>query len=45
VRRDNCGTEICLVGVSLSTIGKSTLVINPGLPEAQNLKSWYVLLS
>nr|AGT15869.1 replication protein [Saccharum hybrid cultivar R570] len=28
-------------GVSLSTIGKSTLVINPGLPEAQNLKSWY----
>jgi replication factor A1 len=38
--RDNCGAEICLVGVSLSTIGKSTLAINPDLPEAQNLKSW-----
>ncbi|XP_062210348.1 replication protein A 70 kDa DNA-binding subunit B-like [Phragmites australis] len=28
-------------GVSLSTIGKSTLVINPDMPEAQKLKSWY----
>ncbi|XP_002467989.2 replication protein A 70 kDa DNA-binding subunit B [Sorghum bicolor] len=28
-------------GVSLSTIGKSTLAINPDLPEAQNLKSWF----
>nr|CAB3496670.1 unnamed protein product [Digitaria exilis] len=28
-------------GVSLSTVGKSTLVVNPDLPEAQNLKSWY----
>lgn len=37
----NCGAEICLAGVSLSTIGKSTLAINPDLPEAQNLKSWY----
>ena len=45
VRRDNCGAEICLVGVSLSTIGKSTLAINPDLPEAQYLKSWYALLS
>ena len=40
VRRDNCGAEICLVGVSLSIIGKSTLAINPELPEAQNLKPW-----
>ncbi|NP_001384500.1 Replication protein A 70 kDa DNA-binding subunit B [Zea mays] len=28
-------------GVSLSTVGKSTLAINPDLHEAQNLKSWY----
>ncbi|RLN39553.1 replication protein A 70 kDa DNA-binding subunit B [Panicum miliaceum] len=28
-------------GVSLSTVGKSTLLVNPDLPEAQNLKSWY----
>ncbi|XP_062216405.1 replication protein A 70 kDa DNA-binding subunit B-like [Phragmites australis] len=28
-------------GVSLSTIGKSTLVINPDMPEAQELRSWY----
>ena len=40
VRRDNCGAEICLVGVSLSIIGRSTLAINPELPEAQNLKPW-----
>ena len=38
--RDDCGAEICLVGVSLSIIGKSTLAINPELPEAQNLKPW-----
>ncbi|KAF8730527.1 hypothetical protein HU200_016943 [Digitaria exilis] len=28
-------------GVSLSTVGKSTVVVNPDLPEAQKLKSWY----
>ncbi|WVZ55988.1 hypothetical protein U9M48_006580 [Paspalum notatum var. saurae] len=28
-------------GVSLSTVGRSTLEINPNLPEAQSLKSWY----
>ncbi|XP_039779304.1 replication protein A 70 kDa DNA-binding subunit B-like isoform X1 [Panicum virgatum] len=28
-------------GLSLSTVGKSTLLVNPDLPEAQNLKSWY----
>ncbi|TVU47936.1 hypothetical protein EJB05_07554 [Eragrostis curvula] len=28
-------------GVSVSTIGKSTLQINPDLPEAQELRSWY----
>ncbi|PUZ42179.1 hypothetical protein GQ55_9G564700 [Panicum hallii var. hallii] len=28
-------------GVSLSTVGKSTLLVNPDLPEAQNLKLWY----
>jgi replication factor A1 len=38
--RDNCGAAIFLVGVSLSTVGKSTLAINPDLHEAQNLKSW-----
>jgi len=27
--------------VSLSTIGRSTLEINPDLPEAKNLMSWY----
>jgi hypothetical protein len=40
VCRDNCVAEICVVGVSLSTIGRSTLEINPDLPEAKNLKSW-----
>uniref|UniRef100_A0A0A9DGQ9 Replication factor A C-terminal domain-containing protein n=1 Tax=Arundo donax TaxID=35708 RepID=A0A0A9DGQ9_ARUDO len=28
-------------GVSLSTVGKSTLAINPDMPEAQKLRSWY----
>lgn len=28
-------------GVSLSSIGKSTVVVNPDVPEAENLKSWY----
>ncbi|GJN08659.1 hypothetical protein PR202_ga26603 [Eleusine coracana subsp. coracana] len=28
-------------GVSLSTISRSTLVINPDMPEAQELRSWY----
>ncbi|XP_007037579.2 PREDICTED: replication protein A 70 kDa DNA-binding subunit B [Theobroma cacao] len=28
-------------GVSLSTLGKSTLLINPDMPEAKNLRSWY----
>ncbi|RCV45907.1 hypothetical protein SETIT_9G491000v2 [Setaria italica] len=28
-------------GVSLSTVGKSTLMVNPDLPEVHNLKSWY----
>ncbi|KAM0836736.1 hypothetical protein ACQ4PT_062129 [Festuca glaucescens] len=28
-------------GVSVSTVGKSTLVINPELPEAEKLKAWY----
>ncbi|KAJ6795411.1 replication protein A 70 kDa DNA-binding subunit B [Iris pallida] len=28
-------------GVSLSTLSKSTVVINPDLPEARNLRSWY----
>jgi hypothetical protein len=36
----NCAIEICFPGVSLSTVGKSTLLVNPDLPEAQNLKSW-----
>ena len=31
---------ICLSGVSVSTVGKSTLVINPELPEAEKLKAW-----
>ncbi|PWZ38739.1 Replication protein A DNA-binding subunit B [Zea mays] len=30
------------VCVSLSTIGRSTLEINPDLPKAKNLMSWYV---
>lgn len=29
-------------GVSLPTIGRSTLEINPDLPETKNLMSWYV---
>ncbi|OMP08017.1 Nucleic acid binding, tRNA/helicase-type [Corchorus olitorius] len=28
-------------GVSLSTLGKSTVLINPDIPEAKKLKSWY----
>jgi replication factor A1 len=40
VCRDNCVAEICVVSVSLSTIGRSTLEINPDLPEAKNLMSW-----
>ncbi|EMS53693.1 Replication protein A 70 kDa DNA-binding subunit [Triticum urartu] len=28
-------------GVSVSTVGKSTLVINPELPEAEKLRAWY----
>ncbi|RZC59909.1 hypothetical protein C5167_007208 [Papaver somniferum] len=28
-------------GVSLSSLGKSTVVVNPDVPEAENLKSWY----
>lgn len=28
-------------GVSVSTVGKSTLVINPELPEADKLRTWY----
>ncbi|KAH9322348.1 hypothetical protein KI387_016987, partial [Taxus chinensis] len=28
-------------GVSLSTTGKSTIMMNPDLPEAQKLRSWY----
>ncbi|KAL5183152.1 Replication protein A DNA-binding subunit B [Glycine soja] len=28
-------------GVSLSTIGKSVVLVNPDIPEAKNLRSWY----
>ncbi|XWS51231.1 hypothetical protein CRYUN_Cryun12cG0158800 [Craigia yunnanensis] len=28
-------------GVSLSTLGKSTVLINPDIPEAKKLRSWY----
>ncbi|XVF49955.1 hypothetical protein PTKIN_Ptkin04bG0057800 [Pterospermum kingtungense] len=28
-------------GVSLSTLGKSTVLINPDVPEAKKLRSWY----
>ncbi|KAL2961163.1 hypothetical protein AAZX31_17G076300 [Glycine max] len=28
-------------GVSLSTIGKSVVLVNPVIPEAKNLRSWY----
>ncbi|XP_074571951.1 replication protein A 70 kDa DNA-binding subunit B-like isoform X2 [Curcuma longa] len=28
-------------GVSLSTLSKSTVIINPDLPESKKLKSWY----
>ncbi|XP_022769316.1 replication protein A 70 kDa DNA-binding subunit B-like [Durio zibethinus] len=28
-------------GVSLSTLGKSTVLINPDIPEAMQLRSWY----
>ncbi|KAL5217328.1 hypothetical protein ABZP36_018012 [Zizania latifolia] len=28
-------------GVSLSTVGKSTIVANPDLPETQQLRAWY----
>ncbi|OMO53144.1 Nucleic acid binding, tRNA/helicase-type [Corchorus capsularis] len=28
-------------GVSLSTLGKSTVLINPDIPEAKKLKAWY----
>ncbi|KAE8681415.1 Replication protein A 70 kDa DNA-binding subunit B [Hibiscus syriacus] len=30
-------------GVSLSTLGKSTVIINPDIPEAKKLRSWYDL--
>uniref|UniRef100_A0A0D9VR72 Replication protein A subunit n=1 Tax=Leersia perrieri TaxID=77586 RepID=A0A0D9VR72_9ORYZ len=28
-------------GLSLSTVGKSTVVVNPDLPEAEKLRAWY----
>ncbi|KAF0910886.1 hypothetical protein E2562_004843 [Oryza meyeriana var. granulata] len=28
-------------GLSLSTVGKSTIVVNPDLPEAEKLRAWY----
>ncbi|KAK9198750.1 hypothetical protein WN944_013936 [Citrus x changshan-huyou] len=28
-------------GISLSTLGRSTVLVNPDLPEAKKLKSWY----
>ncbi|XP_062169595.1 replication protein A 70 kDa DNA-binding subunit B [Alnus glutinosa] len=28
-------------GVSLSTIGRSTVIVNPDIPEAKKLRSWY----
>lgn len=28
-------------GISLSTLGRSTVLVNPDLPEARKLKSWY----
>ncbi|KAG5056551.1 hypothetical protein AAZX31_05G019900 [Glycine max] len=28
-------------GVSLSTIGRSVVLVNPDIPEAKNLRSWY----
>ena len=40
VCRDNCVAEICVVGMSLSTIDRSTLEIHPDLPKAKNLMSW-----
>lgn len=31
---------IPVIGVSLSTLSRSTVTINPDLPEAKKLKSW-----
>ena len=31
-----------VLGISLSTISKSTVVVNPEIPEAKKLRSWYV---
>lgn len=31
-----------VLGVSLSTISKSTVLVNPDIPEAKKLRSWYV---
>jgi hypothetical protein len=31
-----------VLGISLSTISKSTVVVNPDIPEAKKLRSWYV---
>uniref|UniRef100_A0A0E0GIZ1 Replication protein A subunit n=1 Tax=Oryza nivara TaxID=4536 RepID=A0A0E0GIZ1_ORYNI len=28
-------------GLSLSTVGRSTIVVNPDLPEAEQLRAWY----
>ena len=33
--------NLSLSGVSLSTISRSNVVINPESPEAKKLKSWY----
>lgn len=34
----------CFSGVSLSTLSKSNIVVNPDLPEAKKLRSWYMTL-
>lgn len=31
-----------VLGISLSTISRSTVVVNPDIPEAKKLRSWYV---
>jgi len=31
------------LGVSLSTLSRSVALVNPDLPEAKKLRSWYVI--
>lgn len=37
----NSITTIMSTGLSLSTVGRSTIVVNPDLPEAEQLRAWY----